>query len=175
LRIDRDLAEETRRGRCRFCGAVLDRADYLRKPRGIPRDIDVGPEYAVCFSFCCRADGCRSRHRAASVRFLDRRVYLGVVMVLAMVLRQGPTRWTAGELRRRLGVSRRSLSRWRRWWLEEFACSRSWREGRARFMPPVADEDLPRSLVERFAATGANLRDRVADLLRFLCSLFRNN
>jgi hypothetical protein len=174
LRIDRDLAAKIRGSGCRFCGAPLDGADYLRKPRGVPRDVDVGPEYAVFFSFCCRVDGCRHRHRPASVRFLDRRVYVGVVMVLAMVLRQGPTRWTAGELRRRIGVSRWTLSRWRRWWLEEFAAGRSWSEGRARFMPPVADEDLPLSLVERFAATGADLRDRMLDLLRFLCHLFRD-
>ena len=33
LRIDHDLAEQVRSGRCR-CGGVLHRADYPRKPRG---------------------------------------------------------------------------------------------------------------------------------------------
>ena len=38
LRIDEDLAAETRAGGCRRCGAALHRDLYPRKPRGGPDD-----------------------------------------------------------------------------------------------------------------------------------------
>ena len=34
--IDEDLAEQTRRRGCPWCGGALHRAAYLRKPRGGP-------------------------------------------------------------------------------------------------------------------------------------------
>lgn len=48
-------------------------------------------------SLCCAR--CRKRRTPPSVRFLGRRVYLAAVVVLACVLRQGPTRWRVARLR----------------------------------------------------------------------------
>ncbi len=170
LQIDRDLAEEARRSGCRFCGAALHSACYARRPRGVPREIDPGPEFGVCFSFCCSAEGCRRRHRAPSVRFLGRKVYLAAMVALLTAMRQGATPRSARKLRSLFGADRRTLVRWRRWWQGLFPRSDFWRRMRDRFLPPVTQADLPRSLIDRF--TGHGLQERVIAMLRFLCGVF---
>lgn len=166
IQIDHDLAEQTRRSGCRFCGAALHSACYARKPRGMPLGIDAGPAFVVCYSFCCSADGCRRRHRAPSVRFLGRKVYLAAVVTLLTAMRQGPSPRTVRELCALFGADRRTLCRWRRWWQATFANSDFWRRAAARFMPPVDTSHLPQALIDRF--TARMLQQRVFDLLRFL-------
>ena len=78
LRIDHDLAASTRADGCR-CGGVLHRADYPRKPRGCP--IEVRDDHCSRLSFCCSV--CRRRATSRSVRFLARRVYFALAVVLA--------------------------------------------------------------------------------------------
>ena len=58
-RIDQDLARVVQGKGCGRCGGRLDRADYARKPRGMP--VELGAEHAVRRSFCCAAEGCRRR------------------------------------------------------------------------------------------------------------------
>ena len=86
-----------------------------------------------------------------SVRYLGRRVYLGAVVVLVTAMLGGITATRAAQLREWLGVSVRTLKRWRAWWRETFVASVFWRGAQGRFMPPVAIEALPASLLERFA------------------------
>ncbi len=111
--IDADLAETARRAGCRVCGGVLHSACFPRKPRGGPGELPAG--YDRRHSFCCAADGCRTRRTPPSVRFLGRKVYLGAVVVLATTLRHGLTRMRADRLRQLLGVDARTLERWRHW------------------------------------------------------------
>jgi hypothetical protein len=171
LQIDRDLAGQARRKGCGHCGGVLHSADYRRRPRGLgPLGIDPGPEFAVCFSFCCDGAGCRRRHKAPSVRFLDRKVYLSVMVLLLSAMRQGPTRRTARELRQRFGVDRRTLARWRTWWQAILPSSAPWQRARGLFCPPPRELDLPQSLLDRF--TDGDLRERIVAALRFLAGLF---
>ena len=77
LRFDEELAGETRAGGCR-CGGVLHQANYPRKPKGCLKELQA--DYGLRFSFCCNL--CRKRCTSVSVRFLGRRVYLAVAMVL---------------------------------------------------------------------------------------------
>lgn len=162
FRIDRDLAEKTRSTGCR-CGGSLHVSDYPRKPRGLK---DMGTrEWARRLSFCCSREGCRVRRTPPSVRFLGRRVYVGFVVVLVSALAQGLRGHRAAVIRDAVGASRRTLERWRRWWREVFVNHPRWREGKARFSPPVAERLLPRSLVDRFAAEVA---DGMVSLLSFL-------
>ena len=77
--LDRDLADQTRTPGC-ACGGRLHQAHYLRKPRGGPADLS--PDWERRFSFCCDRDGCRRRSTPPSLRFLGRRVYFGVAVVL---------------------------------------------------------------------------------------------
>ena len=166
LRIDRALAEQARRAGCRYCGAPLHSACYIRKPRGVPAGVEPGPGFGVCYSFCCSADGCRRRHRAPSVRFLGRKVYLAAMVALVTAMRQGPSPRTTRELGARFGADRRTLCRWRTWWQSIFPRSPFWRRAVARFMPAVDEAHLPRSLIAAF--TALTLMEQVVDLLRFL-------
>jgi hypothetical protein len=96
---------------------------------------------------------------------LGRRVYVGLIVVLVAALRHGLTPERMQVLRESLGIDRRTVERWRQWWLESFVQSSFWKEARARFMPPVCDKSLPWSLCEVF---DIERRDRLLDLLKFL-------
>lgn len=164
-RIDADLAARARAAGCSYCGGRLDAANYPRKPRGID---EVGDDYARRTSFCCAAEGCRRRYTPPSVRFLGRKVYLGAVVVLASALQHGPTKRSVAELTALLGVTRRTLVRWRRWWSTIFAKSRFWSSLRGRFVPAVDDAAMPASLLSRVLATE---EPAVVNLLRLLAPI----
>lgn len=147
LKCDEDLAAIARTSGC-SCGGVLHSASYGRKPRGW---VVAQPEgYDRRHSFCCAEDGCRKRTTPASVRFLGRKVYVGAVVVLLTALRHGTNARRAAELRRLVGVSRRTLARWRTWWREVFTATPFWRVARALWVPAVSTAELPASLLERF-------------------------
>lgn len=157
--IDQDLSQRARTGNCPFCGGTLHSANYFRHPcGGLHRR-------AIRFSFCCSKDGCRRRLTPPSMRFFGRRVYLGVWVLLLSVLRHGLTRERLERLCDHLDVSERTLVRWRRWWLRDFAESGFWRAMRGFFREPVLPERLPSSLVERFVG---DEQSRLVAVLRFL-------
>lgn len=166
FKIDQGFADAAHAEGCR-CGGRLHRADYARKPRGGPPDL--GPEYGKRLSWCCAREGCRSRRTPPSVRFLGRRVYLGAVVLLVSAMQGGITDNRAEQLRALLGVSRRTLWRWRSWWRRTFPTSAFWKRERGRFMPPVVEGELPASLLERFS--GADERSRLIQALSFLAPL----
>jgi hypothetical protein len=148
LRIDHELAAQTRAGGC-HCGGALHRADYPRKPRGCP--VEVRADHSSRLSFCCAV--CRRRATSMSVRFLGQRVYLGLAVVLVSAQPVGPTSAAArlgATLGATLGVGRRTLARWRAWWRELFPLTPLWRAGCARFIPPLAEARIPGELIERF-------------------------
>lgn len=160
-KVDTDLTEEARSKGCLLCGGKLHRSDYDRKPRG-------GPQWDVRFSLCCAREGCRRRHTPASVRFMGRRVYAGVVVVLVSAMLHGLKPDRVERLREALGIDRRTLERWRQWWLGIFLESSFWREARARFMPPLCHKTMPLSLGVSFEV---ERRDRLLELLKFLAPI----
>lgn len=164
LEIDKDLAREVRDARCP-CGGPLHAGHYARRPRGGPAALPEG--YEKRYSFCCGREGCRARATPPSVRFFGRRWYLAPVFVLVSALQQGVTPRRLAAVRKWLGkrVSRKTVERWRRWWLEAFPATGCWTAGRGRFVPSVAEGRLPLSLLERFVGEG---RDRLVAALRFL-------
>lgn len=166
ITIDREFAEQARAEGC-HCSGRVHRSDYARKARGGPSD--QCPGYDKRFSFCCAREGCRSRKTPPSVRFLGRRVYLGAVVLLVSAMHGGITERRAAELQERLGVSRRTLWRWRTWWLATFPESDFWKRERGRFMPPPNAGSLPASLLERF--TDEDARSRLIQALSFLAPL----
>ena len=165
-RIDQDLARGVQQQGCGRCGGRLDRADYARKPRGLPPGL--GPEHAVRGSLCCATEGCRRRHTPPSVRFLGRRVYVGAAILGITALRPGARGGEARALRAWLGVSGRTLARWRRWWQEVFATSGFWRHARGRLRTPVPAHALPGGLLRRFAG---DLKAQLIAGLRFLAPI----
>jgi hypothetical protein len=167
LRIDENLAEQVRGEGCGLCGGVLHRADYPRKPRGGPAGLSNAE--TVRFSFCCAREGCRSRKAPPSVRFLGRRVYLGMAVLLSLAFEGPLSRRRVARLRDLLGVDERTLRRWRAWWHEVLVKGPFWRQARAGFVPPVEPSRLPLSLLERFVP--CDERTRVVRVLRFLSPL----
>jgi hypothetical protein len=160
-KVDADLTQKAREKGCPHCGGKLHRGDYKRKPRG-------GPQWEKRFSLCCDREGCRRRQTPPSVRFQGRRVYAGVVVVLVSAMVHGLKPQRVEQLREKLRIDRRTLERWRQWWLGLFVESSFWREARARFMPPVCLKTMPLSLCLNFAV---ERRDRLLDLLKFLAPI----
>jgi hypothetical protein len=102
LAFDRDLADIARSEGCAMCSGRLHSASFPRKPRGRP--CRLGPEHDQRFSFCCAADGCRSRATPPSLRFLGRKVYLAAIVVLISIMRHGATEWRTRQLTEAVGV-----------------------------------------------------------------------
>jgi len=160
-KVDWDLAEQAHQQGCLFCGGKLHRADYDRKPRG-------GPEWDYRYSFCCAREGCRRRRTPESVRFMGRRVYAGLVVVLVSALVHGLKPERVARLREALGIERRTLERWHQWWRVTFVESSFGRAARARFLPPLCPRTRPGLLGLSFQV---QRRDRRLALLRFLAPL----
>lgn len=110
-------------------------------------------DYSSRLSFCCAV--CRKRSTSLSVRFLGRRVYLALAVVLVSGSRTGSTP-TSVRLGAELGVARQTLQRWQAWWIEQFPLTPLWRATCARFMPPADVLGFPGTLLERFAGSPAN-------------------
>jgi len=162
LQIDTELAAQSRAGGC-HCGGVLHCANYPRKPRCCLDEIRA--DYELRYSSCCSR--CRKRTTSVSVRFLGRRVYLGLAVVLMSAGRTEATSAVAqlGEI---MDVPARTIQRWRNWWVEQFPLTPLWQAACARFMPPVALNQLPASLVDCFVGTAA---ESLMRLLVFLSPL----
>ena len=109
-KVDADLTAGARSKGCLLCGGKLHRSDYDRKPRG-------GPQWNMRFSLCCAREGCRRRQTPPSVRFMGRRVYAGLVVVLVSAMLHGLKPERVELLREALNIDRRTLERWRQWWL----------------------------------------------------------
>lgn len=166
--IDRDLADRAREQGC-ACGGPLHQAHYPRKARGSAA-LEADEAWQRRFSFCCGRDGCRGRVTPQSVRFAGRRVYAALAVAWACVgVGKRLTAAQRGLLQGTLGVSGRTVGRWMGWWRRLLVAMPWWALARARFMPPVDEEMLPASLLERFGGPhGAGYEK----MLRFLAPLF---
>ena len=162
LRIDIELAAQTLAGKCP-CGGILHKANYPRKPSGCP--IEARADYELRFSFCCNR--CRKRSTSMSVRFLGRRVYLSLAIVLMSTRRAGSTS-TQAKLSATLVIPARTLKRWSTWWAEIFPITPLWQASCARFMPAVATNNLPANLISRFIGSAT---ESMARFLAFLTPL----
>ena len=163
LAIDRELATTAQARGCLHCEGRLHHSDYPRKPRGGPAELPGADRRT---SFCCAR--CRTRLTPPSARFLGRRVNLGAIVVLACVLRYGPSPMRVARLRELLGVSADTLRRWHHWWCRRFTQTPVWKAMRGRLARPLCEAALPREWLEQF--TGAPAAQLTA-LLRFLTPL----
>jgi hypothetical protein len=166
LRFDEDLAAAARPLGCRVCGKRLESSDFPRKPRGLA--IKLGERFAERLSFCCADRTCRKRRTPASLRFLGRKVYLAGIVVLISAMRCGPTPTRMRRLHELVGVSRHTISRWRKWWSEWLPATPLWRDIAGTLMPPVVVADLPAALLKRLVGPDD---ERLIWLLRLLAPL----
>jgi hypothetical protein len=160
LHIDQELAASARAAGCR-CGGPLHSARYPRKPRGCPAS--VREDFAWRFSFCCAH--CARRTTPASVRFLGRRVYVAVMLMLL----SPPGGASARLLSEQLGVPVRTLARWRHWWRHVFVTTPLWRSIRTRLVQPLPLTHLPHCLLQQFLAPDCT--QQLLLMLRALCPL----
>jgi hypothetical protein len=172
LGIDRQTAEAMRIAGC-HCGGRLHRANFPRKPRGIPRQMELA--YGFRFSFCCDRDGCRKRHTPISVRFLGQRVYVAAVVVVACVWAQQQAADAPEAECQPIATNppvylapKRTVKRWLKWWQTGFVASALYATCRGRFVPPVCTEQLPLSLFSRFLGTAT---DKLKATLKFVSPL----
>lgn len=163
---------------CPYCNGPLHVANYRRKPRG-GLFARAGEGFSLRHSLCCGRRGCRRRVLPPSLRFLGRRVYLELAVLVASACVQVLIALRTAA--RQTAVSARTLGRWRRWWREDVPRLGWWAELKARLVPPEPDEsELPRSLLTHLGriASGTDLvwlaakclapgTTRLADAARF--------
>jgi hypothetical protein len=138
--VERAVAEG-----CAVCGGPLHHADFARKPRGA-LIAPAGEAFVKRFSLCCGREGCRKRLTPPSLRFLGRRVYLGVVVIVASLVAQALG--AAHAIRQKTGVPARTVRRWLDWWGGAFIATEVFVAIRARLIG-VDESRLPASIVER--------------------------
>lgn len=162
--VEVHLAEKARERGCPHCdGGVLHFARYERQPRGGPDDLP--DELSVRHSLCCAT--CRRRVLPASVLFMGRRVYWGVVVLLVVALRQNrEDAVSVRKLSQTLGVARSTIWEWMEWFRETFPTTTAWRSQRDRL---GADLDHKRPV----AWLLGQLRERLDDDAAALAQLTR--
>jgi hypothetical protein len=94
-------------------------------------------------------------------------VYLGAVVVLVAAMRHGPSPRRVRELTKLFDADRRTIARWCTFWREHFPQTPFWKVARGRFLPRLANADLPRALLEAFLHR-EDSREDWERLLRFL-------
>jgi hypothetical protein len=165
LEFDRQIADAAHAGPCRECGSKLHWGSFGRKSRGVPGGL--GPEHLRRFSLCCAKDGCRTRETPSSLRFLGRKVFLGAMVVLISAMQSGLNPARMKRMKALVGVSRRTVLRWRDWWHTVFTMSPFWRAHRALVLA-ANTADLPASLLQSFDGT---IERQLIALLRFLAPI----
>jgi hypothetical protein len=167
VEADEAIVEQVQEAGCP-CGGRLDRADYMRKPRGLMADVD--PAHCRRFSLCCSREGCRARTCPPSLRFLDRKVYVAAVILLASIaycqerVTMAASR-AATNVAQMFHVPGRTLERWSTYFTTILPALVRFRAERARFMPPLDESLLPLTLLERYSG---GLCDRLMQTLRFV-------
>jgi len=146
--IDEDTVAAFHAKACQYCSGKLDRANFNRKPRGVP--VEVGESFELRPSFCCRVDGCRKRFTPPQIRFLGRKVYASLVVVLAAAMTQGLAPQRLSDICRACGASPATIRRWLQFWKEVFVSGPSWIYHRGNLAPSVDEGQLPRSLLDHF-------------------------
>lgn len=166
LLIDRDIAARAHLQRCPDCGGTLDVANYLRKPRGALCKLPDG--FDVRYSLCCRTDGCRRRHTPGSVRFLDRRVYLGVVTVIVAMMRHGNAHHRLKRLQAELGVDFHTIQSWQHFWADLFPVGDRGKQLRAWFPEGGSSGELLSALWEKLSAAAVTVTETAMAIARML-------
>lgn len=104
-----------------------------------------------------------------SVRFLGRRVYWAPVLLLVSALRQAKNPViTLERLKAVCGVWRSTVNRWQRYFRGLFAESSNYRRLAGYLMPPIATDNLPQGLLERFCIACSDPEVALVNCLRTL-------
>ncbi|MDH3349443.1 MAG: hypothetical protein OEM02_15260 [Desulfobulbaceae bacterium] len=104
---------------------------------------------------------------------MGRRVYWQAVIIVAISLLQGtPSHKSVAQLQRLFDVDRKTVMRWRVYFLEIFPQSPQWQRIRGLFPSSLSNENLPADLLNHFILYNKNTHDALAECLRILaCGL----
>jgi hypothetical protein len=168
-KCDQQIAEEYCKKSCIYCNkGILHVANYQRKPKGVPKN--VSSCFSKKFSFCCNVEGCRKRTTPPSMRFMGRKVYVGMVILLVFTLGER-TSSKIDQLMVLTGVNlpEETLRRWQYWW-GKLPFTDIWKQyGLGAMIKP---KKLPLSLLECFEGSA---REKLIHLLFFLSPLTTNS
>ena len=163
--IDKDIAVQCRQMPCPFCGGTLHYANYFRKPRGEPAGVDE--KCFIRFSLCCGNEGCRHRIMPPSCRFMDRKVYWHVV-ILIIISEYQNKETNIFKLSKLFTVSRNTIARWIIFFQDTFPSSPQWQRIRGQVTAFIKNNELPASLVNHFLNFKSCAKDAFISCLKFL-------
>ena len=144
--IDLDLAEAVRRQGCPGCQGPLHTANFERKVRGLGK----GQEwFARRFALCCGR--CRRRVLPPSVRFLGRRVYAGIAILVSATV---AVTVSLAQAARTVAAPTRTVKRWVGFFQVVLITTPFWLAVRGQLTPKLDTPRLPASLVEQFLGDG---------------------
>lgn len=150
--LDKEEARKHQALGCRYCGGVLDRADYYRKARGV----EVGNIQRI--NFCCR--NCRRRSSPKSVVFLKHKVFAFAAVLLTLSYCAGGNGKRLSSACAVCGVSEVTLRRWRSW-SERFLESQEWKVLRRKLSAMLSIARWPCSLIEESTRSDVSLYQAV--------------
>lgn len=94
------------------------------------------------------------------------------MLLVVTALRQGRKQgYTVERIKSLFGVTRPTLTRWLSYFRQIFPCSQAWRRLSGRLMPPVAEDELPRGMIERFVQSRGDPERGLTVCLQALVSL----
>jgi hypothetical protein len=164
--IDKNVAEQYRQMPCPLCGGPLHFANYLRKPRGEPDG--VPEECFIRFSLCCGTEGCRHRVMPPSCRFMGRKVYWHVVILIILSDWQHKAATNIFNLSKLFDVSRNTVTRWIAFFHDIFPSSPQWQRIRGQVAASIKNNKLPSSLVSHFLNLKSCAKNALVSCLKFL-------
>lgn len=166
-KIDKEIADQYKEKACPYCGGPLHWANYPRKPRGEPHG--VSEECYIRFSLCCGREGCRRRTMPPSCRFLGRKIYWYIVILLRISDFQNQTEnSTISEFSQNSGISRNTIGRWLFFFQEMFPKSPSWQSTRGLLPACIKNDGLPASMMNYLLCIKSDTQEAVISCLKLL-------
>jgi hypothetical protein len=163
--IDKNIAEQYRQMPCSYCGGALYFANYLRKPRGEPEG--VSEKCFIRFSLCCGTEGCRHRVMPPSCRFMGRKIYWHVVILV--ILSDWHNKATnIFKLSKLFGISRNTIGRWIVFYQDIFPSNPQWQLIRGQVAASIKSNELPANLVNYFLSFKSSAKEALVSCLSFL-------
>lgn len=165
--IDEKIAKKFQENPCKRCSSKLHKNYFPRKPRGVPPEFEV--YFSSRFSFSCGR--CRKRATSPSTRFLGRKVYISLFVVLIPYLVLANL--NKSNLFSKLinlhpkTFSMITLKRWLRWW-NNVPYSRIWKKIGGSLRPNINSLALPFFIVEQFQIKEVDPSLFMASILEFL-------
>lgn len=162
-KIDEKIARFYHQIPCIYCTKKMYWGNYPRKPRGIPSIAE--DFFAFRYSHCC--SGCRKRRTPPSARFLGRRVY---VAIFVMMFFYPDTDDDHSELLNSMSIGMDLMTpvRWSAWWSIDIPVSCIWKKICGPLGVNTNNEFLPHFISHQFANNNINAEEALLALLKFL-------